>query len=60
MRDMIAKGRDSHRAHAKLSEEDIVAIRNDSRSSRRIAIDYGVWGTTIDAIRRRKTWKDVA
>ncbi|HLU04702.1 MAG TPA: HNH endonuclease [Advenella sp.] len=45
---------------AKLSEEDIPAIRSDHRSSRSIAKDYGVSKTTILAIKNRTQWAHVS
>lgn len=44
---------------SKLTEEDIVNIRQDSRSLKKIAADYGVCSTNISAIKNRKTWKHV-
>lgn len=41
----------------KFTEEQIVAIRNDSRSEGSIAADYGVNQTAINAIRQGKTYK---
>ena len=45
---------------AKLTEDDIPAIRADTRSSSAIAADYGVSRSNIDFIKRRVTWKHVS
>lgn len=44
---------------AKLCESDVLAIRADSRSSTKIAADYGVTPSNITAIKSRKTWKHI-
>lgn len=43
-----------------LTDQEVVAIRNDSRKQRIIAEDYGVCQMTISNIKRRFTWKYVA
>lgn len=58
--DMVAKGRSMRgEAHhkAKLSEADVMAIRQDGRSESVIAADYGVAKSTINAIRARRIWR---
>ena len=45
---------------AKLTENDVRAIRNDPRSSRKAAPDYGVSAATVADIRRGRTWRWVA
>ena len=45
---------------AKLTDDDIPAIRADTRSSSAIAADYGVTRQNIDFIKRRITWKHVS
>ena len=42
-----------------LNAEKVMAIRQDDRSSRKIAADYGIGETTVRAIKSRKTWKHV-
>jgi hypothetical protein len=44
---------------AKLTEEDIIAIRADTRSNRVVARAYGVHHGTIIFIRKRKTWTHI-
>lgn len=63
--DMFAKGRNrtlSGDAHgsAILSEDKVRAIRRDARATQKIASDYGVARSTIEAVRYRWTWKHVA
>jgi hypothetical protein len=67
MADMRAKGRqgnpnkpkgEAHHA-AKLTEDDIRAIRASTESIYTLGERYDVLGTTISAIRRRKTWKHI-
>lgn len=63
VRDMISRNR--HRAGelhyaARLTEQDVRSIRADQRSNAEIAKDYGVNRTNIIAIKKRKTWKNVA
>jgi hypothetical protein len=60
MHDMIAKGRKIVKkgtAHwcAKLSDEQIEAIRRDTRSNRLIAPEYGISRVYVNEIRRRVT-----
>jgi hypothetical protein len=62
--DMMAKGRNrqpcgTRQALSKFTEEQVRAIRNDSRSQTAIAREYGVWQGTISAIKLRKTWKHI-
>lgn len=56
--DMLSKGRETRFA-AKLTEEQVLAIRQDKRPARVIAEDYGI--TTIHAglIRRKVYWKNL-
>jgi len=67
VRDMVSKGRNSLKrmtgeAHgmAKLTEADVVAIRNDQRNRRVLAKEYGVHPNTIYNVRQRIKWKSVA
>lgn len=57
--DKVAKKRHlfGERHHkAKLSNEEIIKIRSDSRTNRKIALQYKMDPTTIGAIKRRKIW----
>lgn len=68
MADMKAKGRSLNRARqqgsprkgAKLTPEQVRAIRGDCRSTRKIALDYSLDSTTVSAIKRRAIWALVA
>lgn len=63
MQDAAQKGRMAHGARAngaRLTEADIVAIRASPLTCERLAEHYGVDGSNISCIRRRKTWKHVA
>ena len=44
---------------AKLTESDVLAIRDDKRSSYDIAAEYGVTATLVQSIWKRKIWKHV-
>ena len=60
--DMVAKGRSTRgvkSASAKLTENDVRAIRADRRAQPLIAADYGVHLCTISSIRTRRTWRHV-
>jgi hypothetical protein len=60
MRDMVAKGRSACvRGNAKLTPKQVVAIRDDPRTSREIATEYGVSYSTICAVRNGQNWKGV-
>jgi hypothetical protein len=64
MADMAAKGRSvqprgEQAARAKLTAEQVLAIRADPRIPTAIARDYGVWRTTIEAIKERRTWTHI-
>lgn len=61
MDDMVRKGRaadqlGSKHHMAKLSEAQVVAIRNENRVARLVAEDYGVSKSTIFAIWNRQNW----
>lgn len=45
---------------AKLTEEQVVAIRQDTRTQEVIAAEYGVTHANIGYIKRRKTWRHVS
>lgn len=62
MRDRDTKGRLGERrgtanGNAKLTEEQVLAIRSDSRTSRALADEYGVNRKTIESIWHRKKWQ---
>lgn len=60
--DMVSKNRQakgSRLGAAKLSENQIAAIRADTRSQRKIAADYGVSHTTIGQVKSRTLWRHV-
>lgn len=52
-------GKGSSHTFAKLTEDDVRAIRADPSSLRAIAVAYGISKTTASYIRRRKTWSHV-
>jgi hypothetical protein len=56
-KDRQAKGKKV--ASSKLSEEDIIKIRSDERSQRKIAVDYNVSQLTISNVKTNKWWKHV-
>lgn len=61
--DMLAKERESRgedHPGAKLSEDDVRAIRKDPRSLNDLAAVYGVDMKQIHRIKRRENWKHVA
>ena len=56
----IAKGRScpgEKHGCAKLTNEQVLAIRQDPRSQRAIAAEYGMSQATIGRIKQRKLWK---
>jgi hypothetical protein len=60
--DMLAKGRESRgedRPLAKLTERDVIAIRQSKETLMVLAERYGVAFQTISDVRRRKVWKHV-
>lgn len=59
MRDMSAKGRYSTPS-AKLSEQDVIAIRSDDRLQRIIAEAYGVQQPAISRIKAAKRWRNLS
>ena len=48
------RGVGTHRS--RLTEEQVLAIRADTRPQRSIAADYGITQTNVSAIKRRQTW----
>ena len=62
MEDRGRKGRaacGTRHGRSKLSEEQVLAIRGDSRTLRCIAADYGVHRTIIHRVKRREIWAHV-
>jgi hypothetical protein len=67
--DKMAKGRQSHgephahrgssHGHAKLTEQDVIAIRRDWISHESVAARYGVSASLISMIRARKIWTHI-
>lgn len=61
MQDRALHGRSSGgRGQAKVTEAEIVAIRNDPRGHKLVAKAYGLGRSTVQQIRQRLTWKHVA
>jgi predicted dehydrogenase len=58
-RNRQAIGAKSMKRSTKLSESDVTAIRNDNRSTRRIAIDYDISKSQVHRIKRRAQWNHV-
>lgn len=62
MLDMAQKGRSVRGEasfRAKLTEDQVIAIRNDPRSHRAIARDYGLRHTSVGDIKRRRIWRHI-
>jgi hypothetical protein len=64
MQDMVDAGRQSRQkgsacGRAKLTEADVIEIREDPRIQREIAADYGVNTSTIGFIKTRRSWGHV-
>lgn len=62
MQDMIKKNRHEYgekHHNAKLTEQDVLEIRNDCRTQSVIAKDYGVSQSVISNIKFKKNWKHV-
>lgn len=60
--DRVKRGRTpkgSKNPGAKLSYDQVVAIRSDSRPYKRIAADYGVSAATVCMVKQRKHWAHV-
>lgn len=60
MADMVARGRSlkgPENPKSKLSEADVLKIRDDPRMPREIADEYGVSGSTISRIKRGADWQ---
>lgn len=64
VRDKITKGRDvdqkgTNNPHSKLTEADVIVIRQSSKLQRELAKEHGVVRSTISAIISRKTWSHI-
>lgn len=62
MQDCVKKGRTARGEkvpHSKLTQPQIIAIRNDVRRHHLIAQDYGMVRSTISAIKKRIIWTHV-
>lgn len=60
--DMLKKGRSRHGENhidAKLTERNVLAIRDDSRSLRQLSKVYGVGYGVIGQIKRREIWRHI-
>jgi len=60
--DMLSKQRSARgekNTKSKLKESDIVSIRSDLRSSKEIALEYGVKSLAINRIKRNIYWRHV-
>ena len=44
---------------SKLTNEDVISIRNDNRMHAEIAKDYDVDRSNVTSIKSRKTWKHI-
>ena len=63
MRDAIGHGtttRGEKNHHAKLTESQVEAIRQDDRNQYVVASEYGVDQSTVSRIRRQRTWRGAA
>lgn len=54
--DMWARPSEAPRGNARLTEEQVEAIRSDPRPSRKVAPEYGVSDAHIRSIRNRRAW----
>ena len=62
MDDMVAKGRQAHGVknhHAKLTEEQVLQIRQEVGLQREIAAKYGVTYSLVGMIRSGRIWKHI-
>tara|TARA_S200002703_G_scaffold62704_1_gene54457 strand:- start:295 stop:792 length:498 start_codon:yes stop_codon:yes gene_type:complete len=49
----------SRKSNAKLKEQNVIAIRADTRTHKEIAIEYGISASMVGYIQKRRFWKDV-
>lgn len=64
MADMARKGRRSRQkgednARSKLTKADVLGIRSDTRSHRKIAADFGIHHAQVGRIKARKIWRHI-
>lgn len=59
MRDAVSKGRAKYTGCAKLTTDDVIAIRASHDSQNALARKYGVSQATISSIILRKTWRHI-
>jgi HNH endonuclease len=64
IKDMQLRGRENKqkgedRPNSKLTDEDVLNIRSDDRSYRKIADDYGIHHSVVGAIKNRTRWKHI-
>lgn len=52
--------RGQNHPRAKLTEQDVLAIRADTRTQERIGQDYGLTQSSVQSIKARRTWMHVA
>lgn len=60
--DCVAKdrqGRGERNGHAKLTDEQILSIRADTRTQRAIAADYHVSHPMVNKIKKRRNWRHI-
>ena len=64
MQDKIKRGRNYSgdqkgikNANSSLTEEEVIAIRNDFRTCQEIADDYNIHNTTVSKIKNKVTWQ---
>ena len=61
MKDAVSKGRKGYvgrlNSNAKLTEAQVIAIRNDIRSTKQIAADFNITQAYVLCIRRGLSWK---
>lgn len=62
--DKVRKGRDNtpmgvNQRNAKLTDDDVMKIRNDTRTCKTIAAEYGIDGSTCSIIQLGRTWQHV-
>lgn len=64
MKDKMSKGRGNHlvgslHPRSKLTEQDVIAIRADSRKQIEIAAAYGIKQAQVSEIKRRVAWSHI-
>jgi hypothetical protein len=60
MADMVAKGRSSKQVVVrKLTDEQVLAIRNSELSLNKLRVQYGISKSTASYIKNNRTWKNL-